>query len=301
MSWVSIAILSVTVGAIVNIIDSRLLSRQMPSLRSYLLLFAIIHFTYSWVFFFLFPLPKNLETESLLIAVASGLLRTAAITLLFYILQKEEVARVIPVFYTYPIFVAIMAEPLLEESLSYLQWLAIVVVVAGAIIISVRRGSSGFTIWLGKPFLLLFCSSLLMAMMNITSKYALAHISPWSLFWISTFCVSSVYLLISLRPHIFRQISNLKRRNSTLVLFVFNETLTALAAVLLFWALETGPASLVSAIVGGSRPVFVFIFALILSRIWPMFLEWQSGKVALTLRITATIMIVGGLTIIYLT
>jgi len=71
--------------------------------------------------------------------------------------------------------------------------------------------------------------------------------------------------------------------------------------VLLFWALETGPVSLVSAIVGGSRPVFVFIFALILSRIWPMFLEWQSGRVALILRIMATVMIVGGLTIIYLT
>jgi len=301
MNWVSIAILSVVAGTLVNIIDSRLLSRQMPSLRAFLLLMGSVHFVYSWIFFFLFPLPRNLETEPLLIAVGSGLLRTAAITLLFYSLQKEEVARVIPVFYTYPIFVALIAMPILGESLSYSQWLSIIIVVAGAIIISVKRRPTGATIWLSRPFLLLFGSSLLMALMNITSKYALAYISPWSLFWLSTFCMSGIYLLISIRPRIIKQIGNMKRRNSTLALFIFNETLTALATVLLFWALETGPASLVSAIVGGSRPVFVFIFALILSRIWPTFLEWQPGRVALILRIIAIAMIVSGLTIIYLT
>jgi len=57
--------------------------------------------------------------------------------------------------------------------------------------------------------------------------------------------------------------------------------------------------SLVSTILS-SRPIFVVMFAFILSRILPTFLEWQPGKGMLALRLIATVMIVGGITIIYL-
>jgi hypothetical protein len=58
--------------------------------------------------------------------------------------------------------------------------------------------------------------------------------------------------------------------------------------------------SLVSTI-ASSRPIFVVIYALILSRTSPMFLEWQSGKGMLALRLIAIAMIVSGIAIIYLT
>jgi hypothetical protein len=58
--------------------------------------------------------------------------------------------------------------------------------------------------------------------------------------------------------------------------------------------------SLVSTVVS-SRPIFVVIFALILSRVSPMFLQWQPGKAMLVLRLIAITMIVGGIAIIYLT
>jgi len=83
-------------------------------------------------------------------------------------------------------------------------------------------------------------------------------------------------------------------------LIAFNETLAPVASILLFLALQSGPVSLVSTIVS-SRPIFVVIFALILSRILPRFLVWQPGKGMLALRLIATAMIVGGITIIYLT
>jgi hypothetical protein len=67
----------------------------------------------------------------------------------------------------------------------------------------------------------------------------------------------------------------------------------------MFWAMETGPVSLVSAI-ASSRPIFVLIYALILSRTLPMFLEWQSGKLMLAIRVVAAVLIVGGISIIYL-
>jgi len=218
---------------------------------------------------------------------------------MLYSLKRAEVSRVIPVVYTYPIFVAIIAVPLLGETLYYLQWLAIIIVVIGAVMVSAQQSPSGATTWQGKPLLILFGSSLLFALADIASKYALNYVSFWNMFSISAICMSGIFLLVSIRPHILRQLSNMKGRNSTIGLLVLNETLAPIGILLSFWALERGPVSLVSTIVS-SRPMFVVLFALILSRISPTFLEWHPGKGRLPLRLIATAMIISGITIIHL-
>jgi uncharacterized membrane protein len=299
VDWVSVAVLSASVLGIVNIVDSHLVSRRMPSFRAFLLPVGIFHLFYGLVLFSLFPLPEDTAVWPVLVAVASGIFRTAGVIIMLYTMKREEVSRVIPVVYIYPIFVAIMAVPLLGESLYYLEWLAIVIVVAGAVMVSVRKSSDGSTTWLSKPLLLLFGSSLFLAIADIASKYALAYISFWNMFSLSAFCLSGTFLLVSIRPRIIRELGNMKKRNSAIALLTLNETLAPAGIVLSFWAMEMGPVSLVSTILS-SRPIFVVIYALILSRVSPMFLEWQRGKVMLALRLVATAMIVGGIAIIYL-
>ncbi len=297
VNWTSTAILSAATLGVINIIDSHLLSRRMPSLRAFLLPVGILHLIYALLLFYLFPLPEGISLQLILMALASGAFRTAAVTIMLYNLKREEVSRVIPVVYTYPIFVAIIAVPLLGETLNYLQWLAIIIVVAGAMLVSTGHSPSGSNTWLGKPFLLLFASSLLFAMADISSKYVLAYISFWNMFSLTAFCMSGFFFLISIRPDILRQLRDMKQRNSAIALLAFNETLAPIGMLLSLWALERGPVSLVSTIIG-SRPMFVVIFALILSRVLPTFLKWQSDKLAL--RLMATAMIVGGIAMIYL-
>ena len=298
--WPSIAILSAAVSGLVNVIDSHLVSQRLPSLRAFLLPIGTIHLGYALILLALFPLPEAVGRSPLLVAIASGLLRTAAVTIMLYSLKREEVSRVIPVVYTYPIFVAIMAVPLLGETLIYLEWLAIVVVVAGAIIISFRQGHSRAITRFGRTFILLFCSSLLFAAADISSKYALRYISFWNMFSLSAFCMSTTFLLVSVRPHVIRQLINMERRGSAVALLIGNETMAPVAIILAFLAMQNGPVSLVSTIMG-SRSIFVVLYALILSRVSPMFLEWQRGGAMLVLRLIATAMIVGGIAFIYLT
>jgi len=300
MSWVDTAILGAATLGLVNVIDSHLISKRMPSLRAFLLPVSIIHLTYGSVLFILFPLPGDIGTWPLVVAIASGILRAIAITLMLYTMKSEEVSRIIPVVHTYPVFVAIMAAPLLGETLHYLQWLAIIIVVAGAVMVSARKSPTGSTTWLGRTFLILFGASLLMAVADIASKYALGYISPWNMYCIGMFCVCGIFLLLSARPHVLKELGSMKQRGSALGLLAFNETLALIGIMLSLWAMKRGPVSLVSTIVG-SRPIFVVIFALILSRISPMFLEWQPGRGALALRLMATAMIIGGIAIIYLT
>ena len=272
----------------------------MPGLRVYLLPVSIFYLFYGLLLFYLVPLPEGIGILPVLVAVVSGIFRTIAVTIILYNLQREEVSRVIPVVYTYPIFVAIIAVLFMGETLGYLQWLAIIIVVAGAVMVSVRQSPTGSTTWLGRSFLILCGSSLFMAVADIASKYALAYVSPWNLYSIGVFCMCGIFLLISTRPHVFKELGSMRQRSSALGLLVFNETLALIGVVLSFRAMGMGPISLVSTIVG-SRPIFVVICALILSRISPMFLEWQPGKGALVLRLIATAMIVSGIAIIDLT
>ena len=298
MGWVNTAILSATIMGVVNILDSHLLSKRMPGLRAFLLPVGIVHLIYGSLLFALFPLPEGIHAGPVLVAVTSGMLRTAAVVIMLNSLKREEVSQVIPIVYAYPIFVAIMAVPLLGESLNYLKWLAIIIVVIGTVMISVRQTPSGSTSWRSKPLLLLFSSSLLFAAADIASKYALAYMSFWNMFWLSAFSMAGIFLLVSIRPHIVKQLIDMKQRKPALVLLAFNETLAPVGVVLSFWALERGPVSLVSTIIS-TRPMFVLIFALILSRALPTFLEWHSGRGMLALRLAATVMIVGGITIIH--
>ena len=300
MSWINSALLSSAIFGVINIIDSHLLSRRMPGLRGFLLPVGIFHLIYGLLLFCLFPLPEGTGIGTILVAIASGMLRTAGVIIMLYTLKREEVSQVIPVVYTYPIFVAIMAAPLLGERLYYLEWLAIIMVVAGAVTISFGQSPSGSTTWLSKMFILFFGSSLLLAMGDITSKYVLASISFWNLTWLTAFCISGTFLLVSMRPHILKQLINMKQRNSAIALLAFNELLVPVAIILSFWSIARGPVSLVSTIIS-TRPIFVLAYALILNRVLPMFLVWQPGRRMLALRLIATTLIVGGIAIIHLT
>jgi len=299
VDWVSLAVLGAAALGVVNILDSHLISKRMPSFRAFLLLVGAIMLVYGLVVFYLRPLPEGVGTWPMVVAVTSAVFRMASVTIMLYTLRTEEVSRVIPVFYIYPVFVAIMAVPLLGEMLSSLQWLAIVIVVAGAVMVSAKRKPGGTITWLGKSFLLLFGAGLLMAIADVASKYALDYISFWNMYWVSAFCMSGIFLLISLRPQVLRELGNMRRRSSSMGLLALNETLAVTGIILIFWAMQNGPVSLVSTITG-SRPIFVLVFAFILSRFRSGFLlEGQSGKGTLLLRLIATAMIVGGIAIIY--
>jgi uncharacterized membrane protein len=88
-------------------------------------------------------------------------------------------------------------------------------------------------------------------------------------------------------------------KKSVLVFLIINESLVVLGVVLLFFSIQNGPVSLVSTI-AGSRPMFVFIFAIAINYVRPVFLEARLTTKMLVLRVTAIAMIVAGISIIQL-
>jgi drug/metabolite transporter (DMT)-like permease len=271
----------------------------MPTLGSFLIPVGVIDLIGGLVFLKLFPFPEGVSGLPILIALASGVTRAIAVAMIMRTLQTEEVSKVIPVIHTFPIFVAILAIPILGETLSYLNWIAIIITVGGAMLISTERTSNGLMIKGGKTLGYLLGASALFGIANTASKYALNYISFWNMYSITSLCLAAIFFIVFLRPKVFHEFHNIKGLKSAIPLLVWDELMALLSSILFFWAVERGPISLISAIMG-ARPLFVFLYAFILSRVSPVLLEWQLSGITLALRGISIVMIVGGIAIIYL-
>lgn len=297
--WITAAIASAAIMGVVSIIDSHLISKRLPSLWAFLLPVGFIHLAFGLTLLAVFPLPGGVGVTPLVVAIVSAIVRAAAVLLMLQAMRSEEVSRIVPVVNTYPIFVVILAVPLLGESLGYIQWLSIFMTVAGAVLISVRRGAGGRGAKLRKSFVMLVGSSLLMGVANIASKYALDYFSFWNVYSISALCFGLIFIVSSMRPRVFRELRDLSGRKQVLPLLVLNEGIGFVGIILAFRAIEQGPVSLVSTLLS-TRPFFVFIFAFVLNRFLPAVLEERLSRGTTVLKIISIGLIIGGVTLLTL-
>jgi len=300
VDWVTSAVLSAAILGMVHVIDSHLISKRMPSLKAYLLVVGTVIFIVSMVLAFIFPLPPNTGVWPLSMAVLSGITRAASVIIMLYLMKKEEVSVIIPIANTYPIFVALLAIPILNETINHLQWMSVILVVFGVLLTSVRLGTGVRITWLRKPLILLAVSSFLWAISDIMTKYALEYLSAWNMYWISHLILPLAFFSVSLRPSVFREMMNYEKRNSAFIIVIINESMAVIALILFYLSMQLGPVSLVSAIYS-SRPLFVFLYAVIISRFSHFLLEEQTSGSTLLLRFIAISLIVCGIVTIYLT
>ena len=297
MNWIHAALVSAAIMAVVNILDSHLISKRFSGIRAFMLVIGCMHLVYGGVLALLVPLPIGAAWYAGM-AVVSSLVRTGAIIILLDGLRHREVSTVIPIVYSYPMFVAVIAFAALGERLAWQQWIAIAVVASGAVLISLNREPSRNQ--MGRPrSALIVLASLLFAVADVTGKVALDGISFWNLFWIGATVMGGLFLVISLRRSVLDSIIALPDRGRSLGLVVVNEVIAPVGIVISYWALQHGPVSLVSTLLS-TRPLFVLLFALALSWCAPGFLFWSGGRKLVAVRIIATLMIVAGVVVIEL-
>ncbi len=298
-NWVTYAVLSTAVMGFISVFDAHMIQRRMPSWRSFLLCIAFFVFIYTIVLLCVIPIPRGVGAGAWAAAVAAGTLRGAAFGIMLRTMHREEVTRVVPVIGTYPIFVTLFAIPLLGEQLSSLQWLAVALAVGGAVLVSVKRDGGRRSRFITGTFWKLMAAAIMLALSDVGSKYALESLPTWNVYTISTFFLAVVFSVVALRPSVLREIRDIPRRGLNIFLVFLNVAVAALGIWLLFEAMDRGPVSLVAA-VAGSRLVFVFVYGLLLGGIVTRFIDWDKSRLSLLIRFSATLMIAGGIALIYL-
>lgn len=299
LSWITLAVLSAAVMGVISIFDAHMIQRRMPSWQSFLLGISLYTFIYTIILFLVIPVPVGVGALGWGAAVAAGILRGVAFAVMLSMMQREEVTRVVPVVGVYPVFVALMAIPLLGEQLSTWQWLAVAIAVSGTVLISIRREGGRGTPFLTRTFWILLAAALVLAISDVGNKYALEVLPTWNVYAISTFFLAVVFSVITLRRRFIKELWARPQRGLNHFLVFLNVAIAMLGIWLTFEAMNAGPVSLVATILG-SRHVFVFVYGLLVSRVFRELIDWNGDRRSLVLRFLATLMISGSIALIYI-
>ena len=291
MGWLSLALLSSAGFAVIAIADKKLIS-VMPSFGSVLSFIGLAVFCTGLASLAIEPLSPDIPLTLLLTSTVSGFLWGVGVLLVIYTLRYEEVSRAIPAYNIFPVFTAVLAVLFLGEHLSNLQWLSVLVTVAGAVTITIKPTSKGPVFSLGKPFVVLMIGAFVTALAYLVTKYVVTELSLWNAFSLRSFGLAVPFLLF-IRPNTVRHIAKtmlLPVGSTYILLEIF---LGPLCMWVTLSAIQAGPLALVTAVTG-TRSLFVVVFSAILSTRWLRILEEPIDHRTITLKLASTSLIVGG-------
>ena len=300
MSWIALTLVSASILGMIGVLDKAFLYHYARSLRTLPLLIAISHVPIGIAFIAISPL-EELTVAAASWSLAAGVLGGLSAVVFFKVMVKREVTRTIPVVQTYPIFVAPLAVLFLDESLRAFHWFAILVTVAGAVMMSMRQDAGGRGFVLDRSFYELLGASLLLAGMNLAAKQAVETLPVLLVHGLRSFGLAAVLMAFGARREPLDEVRRMiAERSPALGLFGLNEFVIVNTGMILnLWATSLGPISLVSALTGSSS-LFLLVYSTLLGLRFRGMLGEQVGRRAVIVKASATTLIVAGVMVISL-
>jgi drug/metabolite transporter (DMT)-like permease len=146
LEWIILALSSAALFGVVTALEKRLIDHHLPNLGVYYASIAFSLLIPAALVFLATGVPEEATAYSLVMAALSGAAWGVGLAMVFWGYQLEEASRASAIVHTFPMFVAVIAVFWLGETLLPGQWAAIIVIVAGAFLVSVRRnGGQGFS------------------------------------------------------------------------------------------------------------------------------------------------------------
>ena len=291
--WALVALASTVCFAGVSILDKYVLDRRLPSVVSFYAWITVNHIVYVVILLGVTGIPWDGPADKLLIAFLSGLSLGAGFLCFFLGLKLEEASRAIAVTQVFPVYVALLAVAFLGESLNPVQWVALLLIVFGAMQVSLRGGSGHMLPRLsrGLPFLLV--AGIGEGVGFFAVKYAMEGLSLWTVMAFQQMGLLLAFGLFS-RPRAWRELAQALRNRKFLLLMVSGEgALPFMSIALSLWAVSLGPVSLVAAMLA-TRPLAVFVGSSILSRKQWRIMEESLSPASLAVKGLSITMIVVG-------
>jgi uncharacterized membrane protein len=217
------------------------------------------------------PTVLNPSLGSIALIALAGILYMTG--MLFYLraLQNEEASVVAPFFQTGPLFGYVLAYLVLGETLTPRQLLGGVLIIAGALFVSIRVGQS-MKMFKTRLAALMVACGFIMALASLIFKVFAIKVEFWTTtFWmfVGEGIFGAALLMI---PSYRRQFIALVRTNTAALLSInaSNELINLGGGLGSRYALLFAPLSIVQAI-GSTTTLFVFAFGIVLSVFFPGF------------------------------
>lgn len=270
MSWLFFAFSGPVLWAISVHLDKYLVDRFFKDSNVAVLLvftafIGVLMLPFIWYFD---AAVMRLDIGSIAIIGASGLLYMSGMLFYLWALQSEEASVVAPFFQASPLFGYALAYLVLGETLSPRQMTGGVLIVVGALIVSIRLGER-HTFKFKLAALMLTCGFVL-AVASLIFKVFAIKVEFWTTtFWM--FVGEAVFgaALLTIAPYR-REFTAVVRQNTGALLSIngSNELINLGGGLGNRYALLFAPLSIVQAI-GSTTTLFVFLFGVLLSVAFP--------------------------------
>ena len=293
MSWILFSILAAVCWSVVNVVDKYILTKWVKEPIVPVMILGFVGLMSSFIIFFINGFVQ-LSYYHILLAIIGGVFYMFMNILYFKAVKIEEISRVIPLFYLTPLFVLVLATIFLKEIFTPIKYMGIILLVIGAILISMKK----FQISFGKAFWFMIIASFSLSIYSVLIKYLLNFADFWTIF-----AYLRIGVFIALIPFLysnFRHLISTVRENGIKVVFIigFNESLNLFAVLLFTLASSIGFVTLVNAI-ASVQPFFVLLFAVIFSIFYPQTLKEEINKSTMFIKLTEIVLIfIGSLLII---
>jgi len=299
ITWIAPALASPVLFSFITLVDKQVLSGFNIRVRSFNLFVGTSQGMFSLAIVLINPLPPT-EWTVILGGLGVGLLHGVSLTLMFWVLSREDASRVVPVSQLSPILVAIMASFLFDEKLGPLLWLAVILAVAGAVLVSVRLGGGGRGVTFRPIFGLLVISSVLMACSLLLTKATTRELFVFHTLALRGAGLFAAMAVLHARPATVAELVRFLRNPRRAPWLVLSEGILPFTGHILgITAISRGPVSLVSALMG-TRPVCVFLGSLLGSRITPRFVHESFDRSELPLKFASAAMVAAAIVLIAL-
>jgi uncharacterized membrane protein len=297
MNWFFIALIPPLLDGFLVHIDKHLLSRYFKGQGAgALLIFSSLIGVFIFpIIFFLNPHVISIDLQNAMLLIVNGFLGALLFLPYFHALEKDEASIVVPLFQTIPIFSYVLAFFVLGEVLSTVQVLASMLILSGAVLLSLDLSHN-------KPkikkdvFFLMMISSFLYALTSLIFKFVAVKGDFWTtVFWQYVgLGVAGVliYFFVATYRKQFLTVLKINKR-PVLSLNILNEIIHVFSTLALHFATLLAPLALVWVVVG-FQPFFVFIFGVLITLFFPKFgMESLVKKHLLQKIIAISIMFIG--------
>jgi transporter family protein len=290
--WAELSLLAAVIWAIVSILDKYIIDKLAKNPNVSLIFwisFGLLASAVICAFHGLMPISYMNAGLSMI----SGIFLVLGSQLYFKAVKIEEISRVVPMNYLIPLFVLVLAAIFLGEIFAPLTYLGILLLVAGAVMVSMKKAE--FRV--GKAFELMIASSLAFAVTGIISKYLLGIVDFWTVF--SYTRMGTIVPLIPLIYLNYRDVLLVFREHGAKAFALMSsaEILDASASLIFASAVSMGFVTLANALIS-LQSFFVFLIAIALSLFWPKILKEEIGSSTLIAKFVAiALMFMGALLI----
>ena len=215
------------------------------------------------------------------------------ITLIYYSksVNSGDVSRALPIMKTSPIFVAVLAAIFLAERLSLINYAGIVLVVIGGLVMSIKNVRN-FS-W-HAPVKYAILTAIVYSITLLIRKFILGNFDFISLFfWVSVGQFLFSFLLFSKKTTRTNTLKFFNLRKKYLLTYLVSQIIAKIGSLFNIMALSLGSASLI-ATVGAIQPLFVLLFATLISIFAPHIIKEDLAKENFLLKLMGILLIIFG-------